>query len=781
MKDQYLEVLVDNEKLEVDTEQTPVSISFILEDGEDFQTKKGSEALDIETSLNLNNSKLTNTLSSLSARDMSPGNVYENPRIGVIRAHGYELLTGKALLKSIKRKLTPTSATWHFYGDNSDWAIDLKDKTLDLFVNQNSFAYTFATVINSWNFDGRNSAFDYVFAPVRYSNPFGSSSQDWEGKDQVVTIYDLKPALSIYWIIYRAFNSIGYTIKSNFFDLDYFRRLVMPWTFGNFLLLNETIYDNYKFSANTPETERTSGDCNLWHRDLNAYIDLKVTNDSSEGMYDNGGSPGNYQAIDGTNRWTYPSTATSKIIAGLSASVFINWFVNWGSYIELHAHWFLNGTLIKDEKIWRVAASDAGGRDQAVGEYSTTFETEVLPGDVIDLRWHIDMKDTDVGVADASQYVSEFKLAYFKFSLNSYVELKNYNKFKSYKFLDLFRGIIDAFNLVFRTDSRRKVVTIEPLHPYSITSDLSATSNGYLSFDPRDWTDKQDVSKESELELYSDAEREWHFKFKDDGGDGGLKKMQDRYQITLSLGKYILPERFSQNEIKEVENRFFSPLMHMQALMFSSVTGITPQIPCIVPENISNTSATESDNTFEPKLAYYKGNITGVGGWKFLDENNQVVSYNTLPFMFAVNYQPGGHNDPILSYCNQKIGSDTYGYQIGYGLLRRFYTQRMAIYRHGRKFKTYFRLGTSDMVGVSFRNTIKLGGDQWILTEITNYQPLTDDSTETTLWRYMPIEQKDLDNIYPAFNSVMNDTIVANSPFDFKYVKQIILYSDLPK
>lgn len=35
---------------------------------------------------------------------------------------------------------------------------------------------------------------------------------------------------------------------------------------------------------------------------------------------------------------------------------------------------------------------------------------------------------------------------------------------------------------------------------------------------------------------------------------------------------------------------------------------------CLVPENISNTSSSEAQNTFIPKTAYYKGLVTGGGG-----------------------------------------------------------------------------------------------------------------------------------------------------------------------
>ena len=51
--------------------------------------------------------------------------------------------------------------------------------------------------------------------------------------------------------------------------------------------------------------------------------------------------------------------------------------------------------------------------------------------------------------------------------------------------------------------------------------------------------------------------------------------------------------------------------------------------------------------------------------------------------MFAVNYKPGGENDPILSYSDEKIGNEG-NYIVGKGLIKRFFWQRLAIMNDGR-------------------------------------------------------------------------------------------------
>lgn len=779
-RDQFVQVIIDDEIIEVDIEQLPISISYLLEDSEAFMQKKGSESLDIVTPITNKNSRIANTLQAISTVDLTGVDIFDKPRKAVIRSQGYELIVGKALLKKASHSLFPEKATWNIYGDNADWSIDLKDKTLQNFINQRSFALNYANVYQSWNFDGRDEVQDYLFAPVRYALPFGTSSEQWQGKDQVLTLYDLRPAISCYWIIWRAFQSLGYNIVSTFMDTDYFRKLVLPWVWGNFQKLENTVYDQYKFAANTPETSRGTGQTRLYHQSFEGFLNLIVSNDSTDGFFDNGGTPGVYtfDATTGTSKWKYPVSATSKIIVSLSTAVNMDWYVTASSYMRIFPYWYVNGRLIKSNQLASVDAPTIGKRN-LVEEMTDTFETEVNPGDYVELRFYAQSHSSGLGVCVANQYISEFKIDYFKFAINSQVELNKYNKFSNYKFIDFFRGLVDTFDLSFRTDTRRKLIFIEPTHPYSLTTDLSNKQNGFIAYDPVDWTAKQDLSKVSEIQLFNEYEREWIFKFKDDTADGALKKMQDRYQSVIGQSIYMLPERYV-NDKKQVENRFFSPLMHMQAQQFGNITGITPQLPCMFPENISNTSASESENTFEPKLAWYKGNISGVGGWKFLDENGTVVTYNSLPFMFAVNYQPGGESDPIISYADQKIGNDNSGYVIGAGLIKRFFLQRMAIYRHGRKYKTYFKLNNSDVIDSLFKKTIGVNGSQWVITEVNNYQPLNDQSAEVVLWRWHPLLQRDLDASFPSSNSIMNDNPATNN-LDFKYIKHLILFSDLPK
>ncbi|HAI83877.1 MAG TPA: hypothetical protein DCL43_09430 [Chitinophagaceae bacterium] len=164
-----------------------------------------------------------------------------------------------------------------------------------------------------------------------------------------------------------------------------------------------------------------------------------------------------------------------------------------------------------------------------------------------------------------------------------------------------------------------------------------------------------------------------------------------------------------------------------------------------------------------------------MGGWRFLNENNEIVSYDSLPFLFAVNYKSGGEQDPVLSYADQFINGTVVP-----GLVRNYFLQRLAVYRHGRRYKTYFKLQNSDVIGAIFRNTILLRGNQWILTELQGFKPSSDDSTTALLWKWYPITNADDAAVFPSRQSTEGSSLVSNS-IDFKYLPHTILYSDLPK
>lgn len=781
--DNYIKITVGDYQVQsTDPNEIPVSINYNLEDAKDFQRKVSGQAFDIKVPATLKNSRGANTFHNPSVEDLTDGEIFRKYQPAKIVASGIELLVGKGLLKNATHTDQPTSYTWNLHGDNADWIIDLKETTLFDLLKHISFEFSKAHMEASWLFDGTDENLPYVFAPIRYRDPFNGFEiigEKIKPKDDNIPAVYLKPSISKYWIMYYAFKSVGYTIGSTFFDSDYYRRMVMPWTWGNFLNSEGTRLDIHKFLAkSTSDSHYNSPNGRhdfIW--------DLKVSNDSTDGAFDNNDDY-SYNAGTYAMTWQYKAQHFGTLEANFSMTVYYKLNATRDSEVELRVQWFKNGVLFSGSNggysalgnmiEFRFAPGDGGTITGTRDMFATAV---VSPDDIITAKIHLHTFESKIGTASATANVLQFQLDFFRIPLTGIINFANYTGLKKHKFLDFFAGECDLYDLSLNTDSVGKKVFIEPTHSYSKTNDLTQKNEGFFKDDFIDWNSKADLSKEWIMDSFSDGEREQIIKFKDDSNDGLLKVVQDRNQITLAAAKYVMPERFKAGN-KERENRFFGATMHYEVDQFKvlgtgSNAGIAPQMICIIPENISNTSNSESANTFLPKSAYYKGLVTGVGAWKWDGTVRQ-----DYPFLFAVNYKDGGHNDPILSYCDEKINSGA-GFILGKGLFKRFFWQRFAIMRNGQWYTVYMRLKNNDVAGQLHREYKSLKGHRWELVNIDNYQPLREDSTQCLIRKWTPILPADLANTFPSQDSVINADVSANS-LDIKYNVLKCLTSDIP-
>lgn len=777
-----LKITIANKVVDVQSvENAPVSISYKLEDREDFQKKESSKALSIVLPATVTNQEVANSFHDPAVEDLTSGESFRNPETAVITVNDYELLVGKAFLKSAGHTNVPTKYEYDLYGSNADWIIALQEKNLFDFLKDISFPLTKQGIIDSWAFDGRSELLPYVFAPVRYGQPmaegaiFGATETT---KDYNMQPEYMRPSISKYWLLYKAFKSLGYQISSEFFDTDYFRRQVMPWTWGNFLFSDGTRLTDLDFLA------KSVADVTVWNYSFTGDWDLNVSNDSTNGAFDNNNT---YQFIQPDHKmsWKYPTLAQFDygiLEATFHFAVFVNATATANSDVEFRIKWFKNGALqnhpgpnnnftSNGTLLVNLDAPSVGRRD-FVGIVDDWFTATVKPGDLIEAIPYLHTFDSGSGRANILANVNAFELDYFRIPLGGTIDFQNYSAFKKHKILDFIRGITDEFDLIPTTDSIKKVVYFEPAHDYDTSNDLSGFHRGHFNSNTLDWQTKQDISKESTLENYSDAEREQIFKYKDDSADGILKLIQDRNNITVASSKYLLSPRFKTGK-KEIENRFFSPVMHYDVRQWTGIGGsIDTQMICLVPENVSNTSKDEAQNTFAPKSAYYKGNVANGMYWIF----DNVVQ-NHYPFMFAVNYKAGGEDDPILSYSDERIGEYPNAV-VGKGLMRRFFLQRMAITRHGKFYETQFRLNDSDVMNFRHREHILCSGQKWELVEVNQYKPLKDESTGCFLRMWKPVTQDDADNVFPSNNAVM-ETVTPTNSFDQKYAQLKCLPSDI--
>lgn len=777
---------IGNREIEVaEVDAVPVAIDYALEDAENFEQKKSSTAFNVVLPATLNNSQTFNAPANPDGEDLTADAFFTSHQPCTIEANGVELLKGKAFLVEATHTDRPETITVNCYGNNADWVIDLKEKTLHDFVPSLEHSFSAAVMEASWDNYGSNENWDFVYAPVRYATPF---------KSRVARPRDLRPSLSVYWFLYRAFKSLGYRIESEFLDSAFFRKLVMPWTWGDFLFTDDDIQAPYLFRRVCTQQEVMTLYAGSWHEKvsqpgstrLNQMIQWNDVSSRTSGQADGG-----FEGTAGLSAWvpsytleyTYPAgSVLGYTIAGFELQLYYYVYHGgtgnneWG----LYATWFVNGVQHSQDLLKQYSQSGA-----VEGTILKIKELGLNPGDVVRLELSLAVGDSGssgswnwkIGNTYATSQVnneppSHLWLRYFKKAVGSPVRFKNFPAFKRYKWLDLLRGVVDCFNLAIQTDPVTKTVYIEPTHEYGSPG---AKTVGYLGKGTLDWTEKQDFSKESALQLYSDCEREFDFKFRDDSADGGVALIKKRHSVVVGASRYLLPDRFKAGK-KEMENRFFSPVVHVPIEEWKDVTGLAPQLVALVAENAEpdDNGGTGKSEVFEPKLCYYKGRVTGAGGWIWSDGGGVRQFNSDLPFMFAVNYQPGGGLDPVLTYGDQRVGSD-----MAHGLMRRFYLPRLAIMRRGRLYKTWMKLSLRDVAGGLHREAIAINGKKYYLVGIDKYQPLRDETTSVTLWQWEPLTQADNAACFPSFASVVGSSAPLPSS-DLPYTPSVLLPTDVP-
>ena len=452
--------------------------------------------------------------------------------------------------------------------------------------------------------------------------------------------------------------------------------------------------------------------------------------------------------------------------------------------------------------------------DQTLSIYSSFYQN-VNPNVTGASNWQYDSVTQKWGYVDNSAdpdwqlFQSSLQMTNLQLELGGSVNFKNYDAFRNYKITDLLGGLVELFNLEVSTDPINKIVSFEPMFGTTLP-DTTVIDGWFSTTKILDWTYKRDFNKASKMTLFSNIERQLDFSMKQDGSDGGqniysarykgiylnnvLKPSLDNNSIRNGIiagvpgaSRYMLPDRFTKGN-KQTNNRFFSASMHYNHSKWKGIDPAfpntpAPQLMCIFPENINDSSASAVTQTFEPKIAFYKGQVeqNTDGAWKWVGDPNSKYTYPTnvsfkLPKMFAVNYSGANCElDPALTYCDQNIGG-----ALVQGLMRRYFLRRFAIMRNGQLFTAVMRLNLNDVCNWNHQEAIKVGNSIYALISIDGYKPFTDQSNECTMWRIVNPEQIDIDNSYPSANSVLNYPLTL-TPYDLKYAQLLLFQSDIPQ
>lgn len=909
----YAKLVIDGYIVDVDEEMLQgLVINYMLETAENFQQKRGSGTFSFHIPASPTNSIIYNNFYNPDYIDYTPNNEVENYRPFYVEANGDVIFRGNCLLTAGGSSVTPLYYDLETWGLTGEWVRNAQNLTLWDCVNPNPHTFNAATIVDSWANFGTDEAHDFVYAPVRYRQPWGTNFNTGV-PNNVITPYHLRPSLSIYWILIRGFRQLGFAVQSDFMnDSDYFKRMVMPWVWGDFFDINNTLSETVQFKAtgysvkldnslmnsnnaqyysheDEPDTSHwgvamgNSGQPSV----IKSFVDsigpghhqnFRITNESVPQGFDNSGTY-SFNETNGYMRWTYqpnPSLVNYFSSLGPQRPMFRLNLLNiidatGGGHISVYINYSVNGGATTTFQILRCDSPNI--YNYLVNPYTYDFyiAQNMSITDYVDIWLSWDGAGTHATLqvlssiwvnnnfigningnatattasierfnsnAQTNQTATNWRLAQttlemtgFYLQLGQEVNLQSYDKFRSYQWLDLLEGVIQMFNLSIQTDPINKIVVIEPTHEYKRTNQDTTPLQGYFGNEKYyEWTDKVDTLKNRETQLYSNNDRLMDFQFAGDGNDGGINVHMNRYKsfypvnnavsiaekglikgmktINPGSARFVFSPRF-EKDIKVVQNKFFSPLMHYVATEFSDMFGTPvapPQIPVIIPENINSTSS-GFDETFNPKIAFYAGqNYLGLDNGGFYwhpnyDPGNLInpvtnspnpgdllypqlpqnpadmtsITWEQIPLMFSVFYGSSGFKMPILTYCDQYINNVRAN-----GLIRNFYLRRLSWMKQGKLYKVPMYLNNRDVMNWMHRESIRIDKSSFWLIGIEGYKPFSDESTVITFWKDKNPDQSDSDSVYPSYTSIKEIPAILNDPFDLRAAPLLLFQSDIP-
>ncbi len=647
----------------------------------------------------------------------------------------------------------------HILQDPSHWPELIKNlKICEL--NFPTHEKSFDTITNSWS--ATVDQIPYVYPAISYGEWF-------QGANAPKSLVDFHPAVYVKAIVDRIFSDIDYNIESNFFNTDFFKKLIIPFSSGEG-------YDN----SGDPLGEDGAFSVEATHPETQGLPTIPATgfNSFTYRRY----HPNLHYEVDPAGIYSH-NTSTSSINNGYVVPFTGRYVVQCDMEIKQSQGW-------GDGGIWVMACHINGGilnstgntawNNTSSGLFNMGNGTNWIPTGA---PWNaVGLNGYGVGWAFHS-YASNgaWKTGNMAFEIdlqqgdkvqiglygrNNNNVSSDYGDFKNVNFLvfphvsntavpattvtlqkalpcikqkDFLKGITNLFNLHWTSDEDTKTVFAEPYDDF------------YGSGKTIDWTDKLDHESWSDKFLIDELASTVKWKYKFDSADRIVELYNTSMETELWSLELTNGELYRKDE-KDMGNTIFSPTFRI----YSSNTGTGdktwgtsnasgPIIPCMWAGNPMNwgwfngTTRPPVSTKFNIRILNW-GGMSPCSSWQFTDSNGVNHTFNEYPYAYTFN-QTG---NPVTAYeDNLAWYNVTSGQGFQRGLFERYYGQLYEKISGGaalRKCKMY--LTPNDIALVDLRDIIKLQIDgvytYWTINKIKDYQPGQDKLTVVELieWKY---------------------------------------------
>lgn len=582
-----------------------------------------------------------------------------------------------------------------FLADNSDWIEQLRDVGMDAITLPSTIDYTGQNVVFFYsaynNFDG------FCF--------FVPKTAEWQTVGNVRTD-EFYPAIFIDYIFRKAFDNLGYTIKSDFFETDLWRGLIVPVLQRNYdtKWLKERLKCDLSVPVEGGLFDNVAG---------NIVSYAHFTN-----VVENAGQVEQYLYVS-TVYNTYFHCRANGIykITGefyLPGGVTKRWGVDKNNQFGVYTGISTNGVeieLILNDKI---------------GFYARDVDFAAMTGGYVKVEY--------IGPIKSVSNVPNITIGNY-YPWNAFFELNGLAK--NWKILEVIADIQKIYNLVFVTDPVKKEVTIEP-RDYWVGVAVGVPWNGNgLYTDNKDITDKLDISKEIEYQYNPDNERYIEFSYKDD--DPTCKGYEEnREGLKLYSHKFDRGARF-KTETKEVKLDFFNKCFH---IVDSEINPNTTnpahkyQLPLLYYKNWfeGDRKKTPDYDNDRPYLLWFRGNYAeptnpneGGVGIQIYDPITNFRQRKGFPLAWMVLYDDFN----VYSDFQANLSFSKEGYT--HSLITSFHQRDLERQAQNVRVEGYIDWSNIDIFNLDFKRKYVINQVPYILKKIDGYNPATSTTTKTVL------------------------------------------------
>jgi len=724
MPNKYLKILINNLEVDLPSELPNLELTYSIKDKDNPENTRGSNS---ERSLTLPATK-QNDLVFDSFWDVGRVSSGANFKTASIQVNGLPILQGKAQLNEAETKGKAYSRKGlsydvAFFGNNADWFLLLKDKLLGLDLDWQDPVRditTFKSFVIAGGYTADYSTQSWCCFLAKWKDWTGGAGDRFE-------VLDSTFALFIRSIIDKIFDSIGYTVSSQFFDTDEFKKYILavppqqkyPAEFGE-------DYLNVEANKTVSQTINTTVLEGITYDNQTVTPPLAPTNPFTPS------AAATIAGINGnTSQYQAPETGFYQVFVTIEVDNIVN-------SVDVNIGVLTDGAGSPSTPVRIIGTLTAADNGRV---FETSIIIEMAQGDI--MEFYIGVNPVAGGSIDiiggSLRIIGEASIGVGA-SINFRYLLRNW------AVTDFIKGLTQAFNLYWDANPLTATVTVEPKDPYLYKDRALATTSlkdGFLTGAKIDMTHKIDLRKNAKVMAVNSIPETSYFVWGSDSSDPTMAAKNLDEDIETYGAKYVLPPNRFEPETVENRNPFFAPTLHIfDRQITDESSDQVAQIPIMWPMDYQ-TDPTSSEPNYEvmPRLLYFAGRRAGLDGYvKGTDNGFDFII--DLPCAFFVNYNDPTGLDPNLSFSNEAIQGN-----IVAGLLERFRLRDMARNRAGKGVQEWLHWNETDILNLDFRQKITLDGYLFVLQEVSGWSPLIDRSTKTYLQYDAVDEQQDSDAV----------------------------------